>query len=204
MVNRPILFAIATTCALALAPGLALAAENFSAALTGSQQVGPVDTTANGSAQLLLNDDANALSMVIQITGLDLDGNQTADPDDDVVAMHIHAAPAGLNGGVVFGLISPNNDLDGDLVIDPVAGTITSVWDGAEGNGTTLAAQLNNLRSSGLYFNVHTPANPGGEIRGQIGPSPGSAVPTLSQWGLIAMLGSIALLAGWYLRRRPN
>lgn len=165
----------------------ATAATNFTASLTGDQEVNPVVTNASGTATLTLNDLQNSLSMTISLTGLDLDGNQTpGDDSDNVTGLHIHAAPAGLNGGVVFGLISPNNDLDGDLVIDPVAGTLTSVWDGLEGNGTTLADQLANLLSEGLYFNVHTVGHAPGEIRGQIVPEPMS----LSLLGL----GGLALL----------
>src|SRR5688572_10169835 len=94
---------------------------------------------------------------------------------------HIHAAPAGSNGGIVFGMKDPNHDLD-DLVINPVTGRITGVWDGTEGNGTTLGAQLANLLANGLYFNVHTPDFTGGEVRGQIirVPEPGTWVLLLS------------------------
>jgi hypothetical protein len=61
----------------------------------------------------------------------------------------------------------PNHDVD-DLVINSVTSRITGVWDGNEGNGTTLAAQLANLMANRLYFNVHTTDHPGGEVRGQI------------------------------------
>ncbi|MCB1742111.1 MAG: CHRD domain-containing protein, partial [Gammaproteobacteria bacterium] len=37
-----------------------------------------------------------------------------------------------------------------------------------EGNGTTLADELSNLFADGLYLNVHTVGNAGGELRGQI------------------------------------
>jgi hypothetical protein len=71
----------------------------------------------------------------------------------------------------------PNHDLD-DLVLNPATGRITGVWDGNEGNGTTLAAQLGNLFANRLYFNVHTTDHAGGEVRGQIilVPEPGSCM----------------------------
>jgi hypothetical protein len=161
-----------------LGQGAALAATIFEATLTGGQEVPPVATTASGSATLILNDPMDRLEIFVQLAGLDLDGNQTpGDTDDDIIAMHIHAAPAGVNGPVVFGFISPDSDTNGDLVIDPVAGTLFSGWDLNEGFGTTLDSQLTNLFNAGLYVNVHTNAFSAGEIRGQIlaAPIPGTA-----------------------------
>ena len=167
----------------------------FSANLTEAQEVAaPTPLGASGSATLVLNNAMTRLEMTIQLFGLDLDGMQTISTDDNVLAMHIHAAPAGVNGGVVFGLISPNNDLNGDLMIDPVAGLISSAWDVGEGNaGTDLALQLGNLFAEGLYFNVHTPVSPAGQIRGQI-----AAVSEPATLGLLA--GGLAL-AGFVRRR---
>jgi hypothetical protein len=151
---------------------------SFQAVLSGSQEVPPNGSAASGVAELTLNDAQTRLEMSIQLFGLDLDGNQTPDDNDNVTRMHIHVAPFGVNGGIVFGLIAPDNDVNGDLLIDPVAGTLFSAWDLTEGNATTLADQLPNLFNEGLYLNVHTPAFPGGEIRGQITRvvEPGTAV----------------------------
>lgn len=146
---------------------------NFFAWLDGSQEVGPTNSTATGTAVFVLNAAQDRLTIDLTITGLDLDGLQTPDiPQDNVTGLHIHRAPVGVNGGVVFGMIGINNDLNGDLIIDPAAGTVFSAWDLAEGNATTLAAELPNLLAEGLYINVHTTAFPGGEIRGQIVPEP--------------------------------
>src|SRR5687767_12647301 len=100
---------------------------------------------------------------------------------------HIHAAPAGANGGIVFGMKDPNHDLD-DQVINPVTSRITGVWDGVEGNGTTLGAQLANLMANGLYFNVHTADYPGGEIRGQLILIPEPSALTLVLLGCLPVL----------------
>lgn len=167
----------------------------FQADLTADQEVPtPGDVTASGSATLLLNDAMDRLEISIQLFGLDLDGLQTAaDPSDDVTAAHIHSAPAGTNGAVVFGFINPNNDTNGDLVIDAVAGTIFSAWDLAEGLSTTLAAQLPNLLASGLYINVHTPSFPAGAIRGQ--------VVRVAEPGVLGLFG-LAFAAFAWVRRR--
>jgi hypothetical protein len=137
---------------------------------------------------------AISLSYDITLTGLDLDGLQTpSNPNDNVTRTHFHAAPAGANGGIVHGQIDGNaalrNDPD-DLVVNPVTGRITGVWDGTEGNGTTLEAQKNTLLAGGIYWNVHTSDHAGGEIRGQI-PEPASLA--------LALLGAAPL---WFRRRR--
>jgi hypothetical protein len=148
--------------------GLPAEAAIFTATLSGDQEVPPVNSAAMGSATLVLNDARDRLDINIQFTGLDLDGNQTLAMDDNVTAAHIHRAPAGDTGPVVFGFIGPNNDQNGDLEVDPDAGTIVSGWDLNEGNNTTLAAELPNLFNQGLYVNIHSEEFLMGEIRGQI------------------------------------
>lgn len=181
------LVTLLAAAALVTAPGKSDAITLFSAVLTGGQENPPVTTEAFGTAALELNDDETRLTIEIQSSGIDFDGNQTPDdPNDDLTIAHIHRAPAGMNGPVVFGFVGPNSDTNGDLVIDPVAGTILSAWDLAEGNNTTLADELANLKAGLLYINLHTVANGGGEIRGQIVPEPGSALLLGLGLGLLA------------------
>ncbi len=175
-------------------------ATKFRAVITSDQENPPIpDEGSSGIGIFELNDTMDALSYSIQLFGLDLDGNQTVDPNDDVTRTHIHVGAPGTNGGIVFGQIDTNpalrNDLD-DLVVDPVNGTLAGVWDNTEGNGTTLAAQLSNLLAGNLYFNVHTFDHGGGEIRGQIlfVPEPGSLA--------MVLVGSLGLPIGF--RRRIN
>ncbi len=168
MTNRGCLHAGLTILAVVSMP---LSAQtHFMSSLDGAQQVPvPVVTTAVGTANLMLNEAQDTLTYSVTLTGLDLDGLQTpGDATDDVTAMHFHRAPAGSNGAVVFGLISPNHDLD-DLIIDPVAGTLSGDWEESDSNGNSpLSAELENLVGGGLYLNVHTNAVGSGEIRGQV------------------------------------
>jgi hypothetical protein len=199
MMNK--LFAAALLAAVALiAARPAEAVTRFRAIIENEQEVAnpPVPEQGSGGMGIFeLNDAMTALSYDITLFGLDIDGLQTPGTDaDNANRFHIHAGPAGTNGGIQFGMKDPNHDLD-DLVINPVTGRITGVWDGNEGNGTTLAAQLANLLSNGLYFNVHTTDHPGGEVRGQLilVPEPGTCV-----------LGAImcGALIGFSRRRRDG
>ena len=121
---------------------------------------------ATGAAMMTLNAAQDTLTYSFLLAGLDLDGLQTPmDSTDDVTAMHFHDAPPGSNSGIVFGLIMPNDDLD-DLIVDPVAGTLTGIWENTDSK--PLSGQLANLLAGGLYLNVHTTVFMGGAIRGQV------------------------------------
>lgn len=179
------------------------AATVFTVSLDGLQadQGNGTGSTATGFGTLVLNEAQTRLTMDLTITGLDFLANGGTDTGaNNVTALHIHRAPAGLNGPVVFGLIGPNSDTTGDLTITPFLGgaTIFSAWDTAEGNNTTLAAELSNLSSDGLYFNVHSNVFGGGEIRGQI-----VAVPEPASCVLLSLAG-LGVVAQKIRRRRSK
>jgi hypothetical protein len=84
-----------------------------------------------------------------------------------------------------------------DMVFTPfatgVGGTVSGKWDAPEGNGTTLTAQLENIKAGRSYINFHTTQFGGGEIRGAIiAPEPSS---------LLLVLTGTAGLLGVYRRR---
>jgi hypothetical protein len=191
MTNKLVVAALLATITLMFARP-AEAVTRFRAIIENEQEVAtpPVPEQGTGGTGVFeLNDAMNALSIDVTVFGIDIDGLQTpANLNDNANAFHLHAAPAGTNGGVVFGMKSPNNDLD-DLVINPATGRITSVWDGTEGNGTTLTAQLPALLANGLYFNLHTPDHPGGEIRGQLILVPEPATCMLCAFACTALIG---------------
>lgn len=135
-----------------------------------------------GTATLVLNSAQTQITYTITVNNIDFTGSQTPDPNDDLTAAHFHAGPAvspTTNGGVVFGFFgAPLNDTNpNDVVITPftngVGGTIRGKWDAAEGNNTTLAAQLANLLNGHAYVNFHTKQFGGGELRGNIVVGPG-------------------------------
>jgi hypothetical protein len=192
------------------------------ATLTNGAENPPVGTASNplltstgaprptsfGTATFVLNNALTAMTMTATITNIDVTGSQTADPNDNLSAAHIHAG-AGvsptINAGVVWGFFGiPDNDINPDnLVITPsagVGGTFTSVWNQAEGNPNgmnTLTAQLPFILSQRSYINFHTMQFGGGEIRGTLIVLAAPEPSTVALLGLAA-LGLIGF--GW---RRP-
>lgn len=77
-------------------------------------------------------------------TSLAYDVTTTATP----MAAHIHTGAAGESGGVLFTAATPGAHMTGTF--------------------TLTATQVTDLENGNYYFNVHTAANAGGEIRGQI------------------------------------
>jgi hypothetical protein len=121
-----------------------------------------------------MNTAQTQMTFTATISNLDFTGSQTADTNDNLVAAHIHAGPTvapGVNGPVVWGFFgAPLNDNNPNDVVKTdgpgVGGTISGKWDPPEGNGTTFAAQLANLKEGRAYINFHTTQFGGGEIRG--------------------------------------
>ena len=151
----------------------------FQANITHDQETPATpDEGSSGFGTFVLNDAQTRLTYSVHLVGLDLDTLQTpGNANDNVTRAHFHNAPPGVAGGIVFGIIDGsaslrNDNNPNDLVVDPIANTITGAWDANEGNGTTLTAMLPNLLAGNLYFNIHTTDHAGGEIRGQVLPVP--------------------------------
>jgi hypothetical protein len=127
----------------------------FRARLSGSQEVPPVDTNATGVAVFRLNDDGDALSYKLIVANI-----------EDVLFSHIHFASAGMNGPIVAFLFDggPTGPVNGVLA----EGTITA--DDLIGplEESSLQDLIDAIEAGNTYVNVHTAANPAGEIRGQI------------------------------------
>lgn len=115
--------------------------------LSGDQQVPPVMTEAMGSATATLS--GNSLSVQGDFSGL-------SSPLVEVAGStgHIHMAPMGENGDVIFPL-NVSADEDG---MSGIFSLQTELSD----------EQLEALMAGELYLNFHTEMNQGGELRGQI------------------------------------
>jgi len=135
----------------------------FFADLSGLNEVPPNGSEATGLLTGVYDAGANTFSFEWNIEG-PLSGNPTVS--------HIHQAPAGVNGPVVFGFNDPGPTW-------PLSGS--DVWSGLT------AAQVDALFNEGLYANFHTTAFPGGELRGQI-----LLVPGTGALGVFAVAGLVA------------
>lgn len=137
--------------------------EKFRADLTGDTEVPePVITDTSGDFRLAYDDfDGTAIYRIRLRDGL------------RVFMAHIHCGLAGANGPIVVWLAgNPGEDRAWDVDgkwIDNATFTDADVIPGT-GCGDNLAELMETLREDGGYVNVHTRANPGGEVRGQIRP----------------------------------
>lgn len=111
--------------------------------LSGDQEVPPLDTSATATAALTLDPDQRTLVLHMNTSGL-----------EDAAEAHIHEAIAGVNGNIMVGLVRDPDDV--------------AHW--SLDDFTLEEPQLEALNEGLLYVNVHTPAHPAGEVRGQIEP----------------------------------
>ncbi len=110
------------------------------AVLSGASEVPPVATNATGNAIVAVHPQTRAITGTANYTGV------TAS------AAHIHTGAAGTNGPVTIGLTLGTNS-----ATLPASTTLTE-------------AQFADLITGNHYVNVHSSANPGGELRGQLLP----------------------------------
>jgi hypothetical protein len=114
------------------------------ASLSGADEVPPVITAAAGTAVLELNPVTKLLSGFIKTTNI------------VGTAAHIHTGAAGVPGPVIVPLVE-TPPLSGIWAVPP--------------NSVLTDPQIALFNIGSLYYNVHSVANPNGEIRGQIVPT---------------------------------
>ena len=110
------------------------------ARLTASQEVPAVNTKAKGLVTFILEEDGKTLSVHGVFDSL----------SGAVTNCHFHSGALGVNGGVVLNLLPlvKGNQISGKV--------------------TVTKAILAAISNYAIYINVHTAANTGGEMRGQV------------------------------------
>jgi hypothetical protein len=138
---RQILLTGFSVVVILVAMGVGVAsAADIKVMLSGSQEMPPVTTSATGSGTITVGDD-KSVSGSVTTTGV------------SGTAAHIHMAAAGANGPVIV----------------PLTKSGDNGWAVAPGAKLT-EAQYEAFKAGNLYLTVHSEANKGGEIRGQIKP----------------------------------
>lgn len=132
---------------------------NFRVALTGAEEVPPVETDTTGVAMLQINRERTEISYDIDI--VDAVGIL------GVAGAHFHCAPAGTNGSVVAVLAGATGGpgLNGRVGIQATLHDENITDDVC---GATIAELTESIQEGKVYINVHSAGNPAGEIRGQI------------------------------------
>jgi hypothetical protein len=138
--RRTLLAGVGVVTMLVVALAGVASAADVKVTLSGSQEVPAVTTSASGSGTITVGDD---MSIKGSVTTTGVVGT----------AAHIHMAAAGQNGPVAVALTKSGDN--GWAV--PAGAKLTE-------------AQFAAFKAGNLYFNVHSDANKGGEIRGQIKP----------------------------------
>jgi hypothetical protein len=115
-------------------------AEKMTVALDGASEVPPNTSPGKGTADVDYDAASKKLSWKLTYSGL----------TGPATAAHFHGpAEAGKNAGVAVA----------------IPGATSSP---AEGSAVLTDAQAADLMAGKYYINVHTAANPGGELRGQV------------------------------------
>lgn len=138
----------------------------FKTELVGAQEVPPVSTKTSGRFEIRFNSDLTEASFDLRVR----DGIK-------ITQAHLHCGEFGENGPVVvflFGMVPGGFDVDGDLaefvITNGNVAAVASNCMNAIGRQITSVAELAQAMTEGLiYANVHSVANPGGVIRGQLG-----------------------------------
>jgi len=147
----PVIIALSV---LSLVVALPTFGQTFGSVLTASQEVPATSTPGYGNATVAFTD-ATHTNVAVTIT--------VANLGSPISNFHIHEGAAGVSGPVVINLIG----LGGTFTNGTMTGTFPVAADVA---GRMLANPGN------FYVNVHTTANPGGAIRGQLAYNAGGVI----------------------------
>jgi hypothetical protein len=132
---------LATVLSVAFAGAASAATTHYVARLDASKEVPRNDSPGTGTLVATYDSRTKEFSYTLTFDGL----------TGPATAAHLHGpALHGQNAGVIAPIGEQNP-------VSPVTGTLTLTDD-----------QFKDLRASRIYVNIHTAANPGGEIRGQV------------------------------------
>lgn len=129
----------------------------FTAALHGGNEVPGVTTGSAGTATVTWNLTTKAGTYRVDVFNMPV----------GTTASHIHAGASGVNGPVIINFTVPAGGISNDYGLTGTFGCTDVVVRAPQGiNSCEDFEQA--LMLGNTYVNVHSTANPGGEIRGQL------------------------------------
>jgi hypothetical protein len=115
----------------------------FNATLNATSEVPPNQSPATGTATVTLDPATNTITWSGTFSGL----------TGPATAAHIHGpAPVGKNAGVILWISTKGSAFNSPF----------------QGTAQLTPEQAADLVAGNYYVNIHTAANPGGEVRGQL------------------------------------
>jgi hypothetical protein len=150
----------------ALAPTLASgqATTQWRTTATAAEEVPPTNSSSTGTFSATLDESAGTLTWSLVVPNINA-----------ATAAHIHSGARGVNGPIVVNLFAAPAGAPASSI--NTSGTARAA-DVVGPLANNFAGLVSALKAGTLYVNVHTSANAGGEIRGQIVASQATATAT--------------------------
>ena len=137
----------------------------FTATLLPAQENPPIvgaEAAASGTSTMDFNITRDASGTITAAT-VNFTASVQNFPATAVVNIaHIHTGGTGVNGPILVN----TSVVPGEVSLSGGSGTFTRVAQPVTGGAATMQSILDN--PAGFYFNIHTAANPGGVMRGQL------------------------------------
>ena len=130
------------------------ATTRWSATAIGANEVPATTSTATGAFTATLDEAAGTLTWTLSVPAI-----------TNATAAHLHPGATGVNGSVTLPLFAAPT---GAPTASINASGVARVADLAGPLAGNFAGFVTALKAGGLYVNVHTSANAGGEIRAQV------------------------------------
>ena len=156
-----VLMTLALVATATTAPRAQGGTQTLVAYLTGGGETPAVNTGAYGKATITINPGTGEVSWVVDVFNL----------PTGLIASHIHVGSANLSGPVMINFAPTNLTQSGPFRF---TGSTTNFVALADKGIRSMQEAMIAIASGNTYVNVHTQANPGGEIRGQLCPAKGS------------------------------
>jgi hypothetical protein len=141
----------------------------FTAQLSAANEVPPIsnaESGARGDVRVTFNvtqDNAGAITGGTAVFVINLNSFPA---NTNAIAAHIHEGASGIAGGVRIGVTA----ISGSTPVTMASGSASSATFSETLDTATELQHANAMLTNpgGYYFNVHTPLNPGGAVRGQM------------------------------------